>query len=404
MDNITVRVMHMPRIGSRMIKTAVAVFICFLIYLIRNDGIPFYSAIAAILCIRADMNDSLATAKSRVIATFIGGLAGLLFTVFEHEIIPIDSQLLRYAILSIAIIPIIYISILIKQPSTAYLSCVVFLCITVSHMGDDSYMLFAVNRMVDTLIGVAVAYIINCVHIPHRKHDDLLIMNIDSLIQSNFNTYTRVKLEKYQMAYPNLTLYSELDLPNLLHKLQDFQFQLPLIAMSGSMLYQQKHQTCIHPFYIKDEDINFIEKELHALNVQPFLYEWNLNHMVIHHTEVFNSREQEYYEGVYHLAHHHFYHHEQLHLVRNIICVKVMDNEHNLIKIEEAIKTMNSCKCIKKGNTLCIYANDGDMQEQIHTLTSMQNITHSLYFSVDEMDERHYFKSLQKFLKHNISR
>ena len=42
----------MPKIGMRIIKSAVAVFICFLIYLIRGEGLPFYSTIAAIMCMQ----------------------------------------------------------------------------------------------------------------------------------------------------------------------------------------------------------------------------------------------------------------------------------------------------------------------------------------------------------------
>ena len=35
-----------PKIGMRLIKTAVAVFLCFLVDFFRDGGTPFYSAIA----------------------------------------------------------------------------------------------------------------------------------------------------------------------------------------------------------------------------------------------------------------------------------------------------------------------------------------------------------------------
>ena len=45
----------MPKIGLRMIKTSIAVFLCFLIYVLRNEqGIVFYSCIAAVLCVQQD--------------------------------------------------------------------------------------------------------------------------------------------------------------------------------------------------------------------------------------------------------------------------------------------------------------------------------------------------------------
>ena len=47
-----------PRVGMRMIKTAVAVFLCFAIDAFRGGGIPFYSAIAAVLCLQPSWQSS----------------------------------------------------------------------------------------------------------------------------------------------------------------------------------------------------------------------------------------------------------------------------------------------------------------------------------------------------------
>ncbi len=46
------------KIGGRTRKTVLAVFLCFLIDTIRKDGVPFYAAIAAILCIQNNLKDS----------------------------------------------------------------------------------------------------------------------------------------------------------------------------------------------------------------------------------------------------------------------------------------------------------------------------------------------------------
>ena len=41
---------HLPRVGMRMIKTAMAVCICFMIYFLRGEeGVPVFSTIAAII-------------------------------------------------------------------------------------------------------------------------------------------------------------------------------------------------------------------------------------------------------------------------------------------------------------------------------------------------------------------
>ena len=59
---------HFPlKVGGRIYKTVVAVFLCFLIDAIRDTGVPFYAAIAAILCIQKTKEDSFQQAKNREI-------------------------------------------------------------------------------------------------------------------------------------------------------------------------------------------------------------------------------------------------------------------------------------------------------------------------------------------------
>ncbi len=144
----------------RTIKTCIAVFICFVIDMIRGDGVPFYGAIAAILCIKKDMDDSLKTGKNRLIATIIGCIAGALFLFIEQELIPFNNDLVRYLILSLLLIPVIYFSVMIKQPNSTYLSCVVFLSVTINH-ADETPLSFAVDRFIDTSFGIVVALFVN---------------------------------------------------------------------------------------------------------------------------------------------------------------------------------------------------------------------------------------------------
>ena len=64
-------------IGMRTIKTVTAVYLCFVIDNFRSGGVPFYAAIAAVLCVQKDIHSSIKAAKNREIATLIGGLFGM---------------------------------------------------------------------------------------------------------------------------------------------------------------------------------------------------------------------------------------------------------------------------------------------------------------------------------------
>ncbi|MCI8810306.1 MAG: FUSC family protein [Oscillibacter sp.] len=154
-------------IGMRTIKTVIAVFLCFVIDHFRQGGIPFYAAIAAILCVQKDINSSIKAAKNREIATLIGGAFGMVFLIFEKYVYYTPFPLVRYLALSLLLIPIIQVSVQFHLQSGTYLMCVVFLCVTVTHGNDDSPALFAISRVIDTTIGIAVALAINS--LPSKK-------------------------------------------------------------------------------------------------------------------------------------------------------------------------------------------------------------------------------------------
>lgn len=149
-------------IGMRVIKTVIAVYSCFLISFIRN-GIPFYSAIAAILCMQNNHSNSFQAGRSRMIGTLIGGIYGFLAIVLIDYVNIELFNYIHYLVLSLILIPIIYTNVLLKVNSSTYISCVVFFSITVSHGGDMSPIYFTLNRIVDTTIGIVVSLIVNVI-------------------------------------------------------------------------------------------------------------------------------------------------------------------------------------------------------------------------------------------------
>ncbi len=146
--------------GMRVVKTVLAVYICFLISFLKKS-LPFYSVIAAILCMQNDSKNSWEVGKNRIIGTLIGGIYGFLAIVLIKFLNIELFNYLHYLVLSLFLIPIIYSNVYLKVPNSTYISCVVFMSITVSHGGDIAPMYFALNRVIDTLIGIGVSLIIN---------------------------------------------------------------------------------------------------------------------------------------------------------------------------------------------------------------------------------------------------
>ena len=158
----------MPKVGLRILKSALAVFLCFVVYLVRQDGMPFYSAIAAVLCMQPYVRHSFTAALNRTVGTLIGGAYGLLILLLLR-LGPIAARpLLGYGIISAAIIPLMYLTVLIKKTPATYITCVVFLSVVVSHGMDTTPYWFALNRVIDTLIGISISLLVNTLVFPQK--------------------------------------------------------------------------------------------------------------------------------------------------------------------------------------------------------------------------------------------
>jgi len=152
-----------PKIGLRMVKSVLAVFACFMIDIFRSGSVPFYSAIAAILCMQPDVSGSMKVALNRTVGTLIGGFYGMVAMLLFKHFNLYDNVFVRYTVVSIAILPLMYLTVLLKKHKATYITCVVFLSVTISHGADASPYLFAINRIVDTLIGIFVSLGINAI-------------------------------------------------------------------------------------------------------------------------------------------------------------------------------------------------------------------------------------------------
>ena len=153
---------HVPHIGMRIIKSALGVLICFLIYFLRGkQGTPFYSALAVLWCIQNQSKNTVQNALQRTVGTGVGATYGLIYILIKQRVPQLGDSFLNYCIISLALIPIIYVTVVIKQKKASYFSCVVFLSIVVNHLMDENPYMFVANRSLDTLIGIVLGLALN---------------------------------------------------------------------------------------------------------------------------------------------------------------------------------------------------------------------------------------------------
>lgn len=166
----------LPKVGMRMIKTALAVFLALLLEPILLNSNGFYGGIATIICMKKTWKDSYVAGRDRIVATLIGGFSGWIFlelTKFfglqiENAISP--QEFLRSFLLAATVLLVIYLTLYIEQSSTTVLSCVVFLSIAVNHANDVSALAFATQRVLATSLGIFIAVFVDWL-LPNKNVD-----------------------------------------------------------------------------------------------------------------------------------------------------------------------------------------------------------------------------------------
>ncbi len=147
---------HRHWIGMRIIKTVIAVFLCGLLAFFREAS-GFYSMIAAVVCIQNSAGKTIESSINRMAGTLIGGVAGVLVVYSLDMLGVLYMELLRYVVLSMMLIPIIKLCLAIKKPGCAAMACIVFLCVTINHSIGDTPAVYSIDRLFETLVGVALA-------------------------------------------------------------------------------------------------------------------------------------------------------------------------------------------------------------------------------------------------------
>ena len=153
--------MKFKKPGLRIVKTFIAVTLAMLISSLRpGEGLPFYSAIAAIICLKSDVEGSREIGINRVIGTMLGGLCGLIYLlIVPANYLPKEVELILISLLASIII---WVMAMAGKPKAISIMAIVFLSITINHGNEGNLpFLFAFNRTFDTMVGVISAIVVN---------------------------------------------------------------------------------------------------------------------------------------------------------------------------------------------------------------------------------------------------
>lgn len=268
----------LPPIGMRIMKSAVAIAICYLVSFVRgNSGIVFYSQLAALWCIQMYISNSRKNGVQRFIGTVIGAVYGLIFLLIEEKIhlSAGKSEVVNALVISGMIIVVLYTTVLIKKKQASYFSCVVFLSIVVNHVADSNPYLFVWNRFLDTVIGIAIGIGVNSFSLPKRKQKDILfISGLDNTLlhkDDNLSDYSRVELNRMLDEGANFTISTMRTPASLREPMRDIRLKLPVIAMDGAVLYDIKENVYLKTYVISNTMAKKILELVHGQGLECFV-------------------------------------------------------------------------------------------------------------------------------------
>lgn len=151
------------KIGMRNIKTAIAVFLCVITSNILKLEYTFYAAIAAIITMQNSTISSFKVGKDRMMGTLAGASIGLVFALIQPN---------NAILCGLGVILLIYICNLLNLNSSIPIAGIVFMAIMVN-LNGKSPILYSVNRIIDTFIGISVALLVNYLLVPYNNSDEI---------------------------------------------------------------------------------------------------------------------------------------------------------------------------------------------------------------------------------------
>lgn len=297
----------LPHVGKRILKSSFSVLLCYVVYLLRGrNGIPFYSMLAALWCIRPLIGNTLEMAAQRTLGTITGAVYGLVVLIIKQQFLPQDDlcfELLYYLLVALAIIPIIQTTVALKHQNASYFSCVVFLSIVVIHVGDENPFFFVLNRVIDTMVGIGIGIGINAFHMPAKKQRDILFVSgmDDTLIaqKEQLSTYSKRELNFLIDDGANFTI-STMRTPASLQKvLEGIHLHLPIIAMDGAVLYDMNTNQFIKTVIMSpktSKELKYLMEEYHLHCFANVIVD---DCLLIYHEVLENEGEKKVYEALH---------------------------------------------------------------------------------------------------------
>ncbi len=261
-----------PRVGQRIVKTSIAVFLCLVIYYLRGyegGSMPTEAMITAILCMQPYVRDSRDYAVSRLTGTLIGAFWGLMFLLFLTAVHSEgDRRLILYAGMAVGVLVSLHSAVLIGKPDTAGLAAIVFLCVVIAFPDIEDPLRQAGLRIVDLFIGTLVAIGVNIFRLPREKQTDrVFFIRSKDLVPDRFSQIPPAAMFRLNYLYDDgarICLMSEHAPAFFALQMSETKLNTPLIVMDGAAIFDANENRYLSLETLPAEDSERLTERLRA--------------------------------------------------------------------------------------------------------------------------------------------
>lgn len=174
------------KIGARTLKTALAIYLSLVIpYLLGIPETADLAAFSAIFSMHPSVRETYDYIVNRVFANVLGGFIAIFFTIY------FQNSYIMIALASLILIAILHSLNLNDMISLAVSALVI---IMLNAQGTDNQITAALTRILATIIGVIIAFLVNLLVFPPRY--DVKFYNRMLKITDSLNKYVRAILRK----------------------------------------------------------------------------------------------------------------------------------------------------------------------------------------------------------------
>ncbi len=294
--------LYFPSIGQRILKTAVAVFLCLVFYHFRGyrDGtMSAEAAITAIICMQPYMHDTRDFALNRIAGTLIGAAWGFLFLLVAPHF-PAVTGIPLYALVGLGTLISLYSAVAMRMPDSSSLAAIVFICVVIVYPDVEQPLDQAFHRVLDVLVGTVIAIGVNVFRLPRvKRRDQLFFVRARDLVPDQMSQIPSTVL--FRLSYlcndgAKICLISEHAPAFFISQLSSLHLSVPMIVMDGAGIYDVTENTYLATFTMPEASSRWLTDRLRGLGLSYFVYTVNKNRNYIYHHGTMSAEEQISYQ------------------------------------------------------------------------------------------------------------